>query len=151
MTIKALSLWEPWASLMATGAKTIETRSWSTSYRGPLLICASQRRNKTQLNDLLEDPDFQNGLAGLCPRWPVTFNDLNFGHAVAVVDLSNVVPTSSMVLAQDEEAFGDFSNNRFGWCTRNLRRIKPFPIKGKQGLFDVDLPRGVELLEGGEG
>ena len=42
--MKALTLWQPWASLIAVGAKTIETRSWSTAYRGPLLIHAAKRR-----------------------------------------------------------------------------------------------------------
>lgn len=41
--VKALSLWQPWASLIALGVKTIETRSWSTKYRGPLAIHAAKR------------------------------------------------------------------------------------------------------------
>jgi len=41
MIIKALSVKEPWASRIAYGGKTVETRTWRTSYRGPLLICAS--------------------------------------------------------------------------------------------------------------
>jgi hypothetical protein len=41
--VKALSLWQPWASLIAVGAKTIETRGWSTTYRGPLLIHAARK------------------------------------------------------------------------------------------------------------
>jgi len=40
--IVALSLHQPWASMIATGDKTIETRGWGTTYRGPLLICATQ-------------------------------------------------------------------------------------------------------------
>jgi activating signal cointegrator 1 len=40
--LKALSLYQPWASLVALGVKTIETRSWSTSYRGPLAIHAGR-------------------------------------------------------------------------------------------------------------
>lgn len=44
--MKALTLWQPWASLIAIGAKTIETRGWSTSYRGPLAIHAAQRAPK---------------------------------------------------------------------------------------------------------
>lgn len=43
MKIKALSLWQPWASLIAIGAKKIETRGWSTKYRGPLVICSAKR------------------------------------------------------------------------------------------------------------
>lgn len=39
--MKALTLHQPWASLVACGVKTIETRSWSTSYRGPLAIHAA--------------------------------------------------------------------------------------------------------------
>lgn len=38
--MRALTLWQPWASLVALDVKTIETRSWSTSYRGPLAIHA---------------------------------------------------------------------------------------------------------------
>lgn len=39
--MKALTLWQPWASLVALGVKTVETRSWSTPYRGPLAIHAA--------------------------------------------------------------------------------------------------------------
>jgi hypothetical protein len=42
--MKALSLHQPWASLIGLGVKTIETRSWSTKYRGPLAVHASLRR-----------------------------------------------------------------------------------------------------------
>ncbi len=41
--MKALTVMQPWATLVALGAKRIETRSWSTSYRGPLAIHASGR------------------------------------------------------------------------------------------------------------
>lgn len=34
--MKALTLWQPWASLVALSEKTIETRCWSTKYRGEL-------------------------------------------------------------------------------------------------------------------
>ena len=41
--MKAISLKEPWASLIASGKKTIETRVWCTRHRGPLLIVGSQK------------------------------------------------------------------------------------------------------------
>lgn len=41
MKLKAISLQQPYANLVASGRKTIETREWGTSYRGDLLICAS--------------------------------------------------------------------------------------------------------------
>jgi hypothetical protein len=41
--MKAVSLWQPFASLIYTGAKKIETRSWPTNYRGPLAIHAARK------------------------------------------------------------------------------------------------------------
>jgi hypothetical protein len=41
MRIKALSLQQPYANLVASGQKTLETRTWATKYRGDILICAS--------------------------------------------------------------------------------------------------------------
>ncbi len=43
--MKALSIKQPWANLIASGEKTIETRTWSTDYRGPLLIVSSKLPN----------------------------------------------------------------------------------------------------------
>lgn len=42
MMVSALSVKQPWASLIAGGGKTIETRKWYTSYCGPLVICSSK-------------------------------------------------------------------------------------------------------------
>lgn len=42
VSIKALCLYQFWASLMALGAKRFETRSWGTKYRGLVVICASK-------------------------------------------------------------------------------------------------------------
>lgn len=38
--MRALSVMQPWASLITTGRKTVELRSRPTSHRGELLICA---------------------------------------------------------------------------------------------------------------
>jgi hypothetical protein len=40
--MKALSIEQPWANMIASGEKTIETRTWSTDYRGPILIVSSK-------------------------------------------------------------------------------------------------------------
>lgn len=40
--MKALSIRQPWANLIASGTKTMETRTWATSYRGALLIVSSK-------------------------------------------------------------------------------------------------------------
>ena len=41
--MKALSVRQPWADLIAAGRKTIETHTWSTHYRGDLLITSEKR------------------------------------------------------------------------------------------------------------
>lgn len=41
MMLPALSVKQPWASMIAAGDKSIETRTWWTGYRGPLVICSS--------------------------------------------------------------------------------------------------------------
>lgn len=40
--MKALTIWQPWASLLACGAKIFETRSWATRYRGQIAIHAAK-------------------------------------------------------------------------------------------------------------
>ncbi len=127
--MKAISLYEPWATLIALGEKRYETRSWSTAYRGPLLICASQKR--------LPLPK----IIHLLYRAGITLDDLQFERAVAMVDLTAVLKTNDLYygqLGEDEEYFGDLSPNRYAWQFKNIRRlVNPPIIKGKQGLFEV--------------
>ncbi len=128
--MKALSLWEPWATLIAFGLKRYETRSWSTIYRGPLLICASKKR--LPLADII----------GLLYLGRLTLNDLQFGRAVATVDLVDILKTDDLrwgQLGEIEEKLGDLSSGRYAWKLNNIRRfLSPPPVVGHQGLFDVD-------------
>ena len=164
MLVRAVSLWQPHASLMATGAKKIETRGWYTAYRGPLVICASNGGlAKWEERDLVESSwcstgwKFQGGLAPVIGKpldldlemnrnrvWPgVKIEDLPRGMALCIVDLVDCIPTGK--LAQDqfyrERWFGNYGIGRFAWMTDNLRAFDvPFPVKGKQGFFSVEVP-----------
>jgi len=60
--MKALSLWQPWASAIALGSKRIETRGWATSYRGPLAIHAAKRCVKGELADMDCDNEWMGAL-----------------------------------------------------------------------------------------
>ncbi len=153
--MKAISLWEPWASLIRTGAKTWETRSWAANYRGPLLICAAIKGlSDDELISFLCRGDIQAGLAplvgkslNLCPPdgvfgWSgVKTQHLHFGKAVAIVNLTRCIPTSTITLGEiaTDRSYGDFSLGRFAWKLESLQNhFAPFPIKGKQGFFEVD-------------
>jgi hypothetical protein len=65
--MKALSLWQPWATLVSIGAKRIETRSWPTKYRGPLAIHAGLTRRRELDLLCLEDGPIRAALEHLPP------------------------------------------------------------------------------------
>ncbi len=149
--MKAISLWEPWASLMRTTAKKIETRHWATVYRGPLLICAAKGGVlKMEVISMLSRWPFQGGLAPLVGKpldltgssWPgVNIEHLNFGKAVAIVELVDCRPTGQMTLDEigTDMPFGNYKPGRFAWITKMIRNdFEPFPVKGHQGFFSVD-------------
>lgn len=130
-TIKAISLWEPWASAMALGLKVNETRSWPTSWRGDLLICAAQRRMGPEEQDVYE-------------RWvqPAAGEGyvMPYGCAVAVVRVAECGKTETLAPGAVEGALGNYEPGRFAWVTTDLRRLKaPLPVKGRQQFFEVDL------------
>lgn len=116
--MKCLSLRQPWASLIASGRKTIEVRSWRTHYRGPLVICASAR-----------------------PRQP----PLPSGAAVCVVELIDVRPLAADDLPAaclpEIEIEG-----LFAWVLSGAVPLsEPFgPIRGRLKLFDP--PAGLREL-----
>lgn len=151
--VKAISLWEPWASLIRTGAKTWETRSWATQHRGPLLICAAKGGlSKDELIKILGKYDFQKGLGFNVDRhlWRPSFiaGCLNFGKAVAIVEVKYCEATSGMDAKEigNDLPFGDFSPGRYAWKLKMINNtFQPFPVKGRQGFFDVELPEGIKL------
>jgi hypothetical protein len=133
-TIKALSLWQPWASLIPMGVKNYETRSWGTHYRGKLLIC-SAKANSSELRD------FTWRLAAK-HRLLLNWNELPLGSAIAICDLTDCFQmTESNIVQQSEleRAVGDWRPGRYAWKLENIQSLSPAPIKGKQGLFNVSL------------
>jgi activating signal cointegrator 1 len=123
--MKAISLWQPWASGLVDGRKKHETRSWSTRHRGPLAIHAS----------LTVDGE---GAARITPEttsFPV-------GAILGVVDLAGVFRMTQAIIdtqTELERAWGDWRPNRFAWTLRPIVWLdEPIPAKGKQGLWEWD-------------
>ena len=113
--MKALSLLQPWASLVLIGVKEIETRSWSTSYRGPLLIHSSKGKAGEIFADELP-----------FKKYITDFKNLPFGYIVGKVTLTDVIRIGTGLLSyandetlnklsMEEKAFGDYSPGRFAW------------------------------------
>jgi hypothetical protein len=117
--IKALTIWQPWAECIATGAKTIENRRRPFRYRGPLAVHAGLRRDRhaeswPQMRALVGDP------AAL-----VT------GALVAVADLVDCHPDRGCC-----RPWGDPDAHHL--VLANIRRLpQPVPARGQRGLWDA--------------
>lgn len=132
--IKALTLHQPWASLMAQEIKTIETRSWSTDYRGLLAIHAGKKVNRNMANEAHRRGDLPG-------------RDVVRGAVVCIVQLEAVRETRHLLndqgvyLTEAENFYGDFSLGRYAWVTKMVYRIRsPIPAQGHQGLWWWDMP-----------
>lgn len=133
--MKAISLWQPWASLMASGLKRIETRSWSTKYRGPLAIHAAL---KFSLDQHAAWRGFK--LAGIIDLLAIeSFIDLPIGGIIATVNLLDCIQiTDRNCPSEPELSFGDYTPGRFMWVTENVKPFKKIiPFRGWQGLFNI--------------
>lgn len=135
MRQKAISLWQPWASLVMLGAKTFETRSWWPNYTGPLVIHAAKKWDRE--NKYLGEP-FKTVLkdAGI-----TKVTDLHLGCALGTVELLDVVSTEAVRgrISKQERAFGDYSDGRFAWRLANPKPFpQPIPTIGRQGFFYIE-------------
>lgn len=145
--MKVLTLWQPWASLLAAGIKRHETRSWSTNYRGLLLVHAAASEPLSVLSVVCAEPALQldPGATTFDAR-SRAFRALPRGAVVGVVRLDDVQPISEdRVRAYrarspgnaDEIKRGDWSAGRFAWACTALARVDPIAHAGAQGLRDA--------------
>jgi activating signal cointegrator 1 len=129
----ALSLLQPWASLVVMGLKKIETRSWQTALRGTLLIHASLgRKGKILVSELP------------FARYIPNFDALPFGAIIGQVQLDEIVPVEKLFysdeklaeLTLEEKAFGDYTKGRYAWLlSEPVMFDEPIPVKGGLSLW----------------
>jgi hypothetical protein len=152
--MKALTLTQPWATLIACGAKRIETRSWATDFRGRIAIHAAKG---------LGPIGGKRGLYAQCCEVPFrdviadafkstrgeafdAARELPLGAIVATADLVDVhridMKLRAQVQAQTitpfEMDFGDYTSGRYAWFLENVRPFtEPITCNGALGLWDV--------------
>lgn len=144
MTLKALSLTQPWSTLVVSGQKRVETRSWSTTWRGWLAIHASKGLPREAIELCFEEP-FAGALKAAGIRVP---NDLPRGAIVGLARLrgcyqigpSSVWPPRGSeldgLLTDTEREFGNYEPGRFAWVFGGVRVLKaPIPCRGALGLW----------------
>lgn len=90
--MKAVTVWQPWASLLAIGAKNYETRGWATSYRGPIAIHAAGKPVHESLTGLLLGAEAYTAvIAALAGYYRQGHpSDLPTGAIIATAELVNV-------------------------------------------------------------
>lgn len=154
--MRQLSLTQPWATLMAIGAKRIETRSWRTSYTGEVAIHAAlglhgfpchstaNADREEALSDLCSTPPFLEALEGHYGQFFRT-GMLPRGAIVAVGTLIACEPVESVMVVdgdgtlERERAFGDYSPGRYAWLFGDVHQlVAPYPVRGRQGLSRID-------------
>src|SRR5574343_726699 len=127
--MKAISLWQPWAYLVVTGAKKIETRSWRTKYRGPLAIHAA-----LYFPPIARDFASTERVLGRVPE------RLPFGAIIGTVNLYDVVPATEVAgsITALERYYGDYAPWRWAWLLKDAIAFDaPVFLLGKQGFSNV--------------
>ena len=130
--MKTLSLTQPWAQLVVIGAKKFETRSWTTTYRGPLLIHAAKGFPASA--KFFARTEFTLG------RLPAR---IARGAIIGRVVLKNIYRTEEIAstLTPLERLYGDYTPGRWAWELADTQMFEtPIPYKGSLGLFEVTLP-----------
>lgn len=143
--IKALTIWQPWASLVALGEKQYETRGWATRYRGLVAIHASARKPTSNdfwhMQNVLGVTLEEHGLSDdprLLPQRAI----LCIGRLVDCIPTERVMQT--MLYSSREYMFGNFHPDRFAWKIEMVHRFEtPIPISGQQGLWDWAVPESI--------
>ena len=127
--MKAITLWQPWASLITEGMKTRETRSWQppASLVGQRIAIHAAKRPMT--NEHLTATVVRE-LLQLGFGQP---SDLPYGAVVCTAVLVRVFPTEGIEL----DPYGDYSRGRFAWEFVGLEKLDPpVPAKGHQRFWE---------------
>lgn len=159
--LHAITLWQPWASAMAKGLKTFETRSWPCRLEaGTLLAIHAAKSIPPALRQWItrdQDPGAQ-ALRQILRRHALMLDTLPYGAVVAVVrfqeclstgctDFRMMTPEWVGQLPWEEYNLGDFSQGRYAWRCELVKAFDaPIPARGAQQIWRWTAPAGA--LEG---
>jgi hypothetical protein len=162
--MRALTVMQPWATLIVIGAKRIETRSWPAWSRvlGETIAIHAGARFPEDAQHLCLTEPFRGVLAAA--GHPEPARTLPRGAVLGWVRLRDCCHTEDLLragvpgdretapLSDQELAFGDYREERWGWVFEQARQFEvPLPERGFQGLWTWDLPAELlPLLEGGQ-
>jgi hypothetical protein len=159
--MRILTLWQPWASLIALKLKQYETRSWPTGYRGKLAIHAAKRPfvsadgsetlDQAAWLTWLDALELAHEAGILTNESKLPFaHELPLGCIVAIADLTACLEMADNISRPPSEiacmglhtplelAVGDWQVGRYAWKLKNVIALpEPIPFKGAQGLREL--------------
>lgn len=141
--MKALSVWQPWASLIVSGKKRIETRPWPapSSVRGQRIAIASTKVMRAEQRKAVAEQSFRANYAqtGLPPLEELPMACV---LGTVLVDTCREIDSALLELIDEQEcAFGWYEPGRFAWLLRDPEPFdRPVPVRGGQGLWNWSKP-----------
>ncbi len=137
--IYAISLWQPWASLIAIGAKPFETRHWSPPR---WLIGKRVAIHAAKKVVSADDREWARrcGVTGDLPLGAVVCTAILAGAYRMGVE-ERVPGSRPLGNAFRTDEFGDYSPGRWAWWLTDIEPLVP-PIqrRGRQGFWKETLP-----------
>ena len=124
MLMKAISIRQPWAGLIAAGLKSIEVRSWRTSYRGPLIIAACA---EDELPADCASIETEEG----------RIIQIRRGVTLCKVDLTEC---RALTPADHAAAYLDpamMPEHAYAWVLQNPRKTPMRRVRGMPGLYEI--------------
>jgi hypothetical protein len=138
--MRAITLWQPWATLIILGIKSVETRSFFIAGFGDIVIHAALHKDK-ECRNFAESPIVKPLLQAAGYN---NYDALPFGQVLGIVNYYDVLPTEEA--AKDKRVdyrqllLGDFHSNRYALFLKYVRRLEePYPWKGQQGIWNYPI------------
>jgi hypothetical protein len=132
--LKALSLKQPFAWLIANGYLLVDDRSWGTQYRGPILIHASKGLYEAYYQHIRSNTDV-----------PIPDRDkLEYGGVVGIADLvlcSQPGQLPAGISREQRAHFGGVHQEYYGFLFAQARPLPLMPCAGKLGIFEIDMDK----------
>lgn len=135
--MRALTIYQPYASAIILGIKQCETRPQRTNIRGRVAIHAGKKELSEVLRSLTDEQ--RDKLLTLYHHQPPLCKEMIYrGAVIGTVELVDCVPIEKITesLSEQERTLGDYSPGRFAWVLRNpIKFSSPVPAQGKQGWW----------------
>jgi len=126
MLMRALSIRQPWAWLIANGFKDIENRTWNTNIRGPFLIHAGQSFDLAGYNWVRDTfPDI--AMPGR--------KEFHLGGVFGQAEITGCIPPGSQ---HRGKCSSPWYMGEFGYLLEKARPLPFMPMKGQLRFFEID-------------